>query len=837
MVASRLFAFRLFALTMATILSVALDPVRSIETFAAHSNYNLVASHLVVPVVAVAIDDPVATNTALVTSAIPLEDLVAFILSKNGPLAVTSDGTDVFASSLMVSHSASRRLGHAVANIKSMTDVSIDNVLAWFSNTLEAPRAAFLYAVTALTPKSSAPIAFLLPEIHRNYNLVATPLVSTAVAIDDPVATNTAPVTSAFALEDLIPFVLSKNGPLAVTSDGTDVFASSLLVSHSASRRLGDAVDDTKPSTNDSVDDVLAWFATTLKTTRAAFRNAVIALTLSSPAPTALLSPEIINILSKNFPLIMTTCEVDAMDDAKPSTNDSVDDVLAWFATTVKTTRAAFRHAVIALTLSSPAPTALLSPEIINLLSKQCPLIMTTCEVDAMDDAKPSTNDSVDDVLAWFATTLKTTRAAFRHAVIALTLSSPAPTAILSPEIINLLSKKCPFIVTTCEVDAMDDAKPSTSDSIDTVLLSWLSSTLKTKRNDFRHAVQRNATPIASPIALDDVFASSLAAPVILPTEPLTQSSLRAIRRNTTPSASPIALDDVFASSFAAPVILPTEPLAQSSLRAMRCNATPIACPIALDDVCALKLQKDGPITVTHEDQCSNSTDLFASGRIAVVSSSVAHEEDEEASDAPGSDRLFWVTLPLVLLQQESTPVAAAVPSPIAYEEEEEATNVPESDRLFWLTIPLVLLQEEATPVAASVPSPVAHEEDEEATNARESGRLFWLLVVGTMVIALVIKYVTEAIWYYYWSLFIHVDAEADADADDAVFDDADDVLEDVDDGVAGQDDVPVEAPVAAVTIAAPLRRSKRIAAQQCNALGPRRSARLASKPRVNYKS
>jgi hypothetical protein len=124
------------------------------------------------------------------------------------------------------------------------------------------------------------------------------------------------------------------------------------------------------------------------------------------------------------------------------------------------------------------------------------------------------------------------------------------------------------------------------------------------------------------------------------------------------------------------------------------------------------------------------------------------------------------------------------------------------------------------------------------------------ILVVGTMVVALVVEYVTEAIWYYYWLVFIHVDAEAeaDADADDDVLEDADDVLEDVDDGVASQDDVPVEAPVVTVTIAAPLRRSKRVAAQLCRALcsevapdpnatsGPRRSARLAAKPRVNYK-
>jgi hypothetical protein len=84
---------------------------------------------------------------------------------------------------------------------------------------------------------------------------------------------------------------------------------------------------------------------------------------------------------------------------------------------------------------------------------------------------------------------------------------------------------------------------------------------------------------------------------------------------------------------------------------------------------------------------------------------------------------------------------------------------------------------------------------------------------------------------------------------------DADDnVAEDVDDGVAGQDDVPVEAPVATVTTAAPLRRSSRVAAQLFRALylevtpnpevapnpfassGPRCSARLAAKRRVSCK-
>jgi hypothetical protein len=123
--------------------------------------------------------------------------------------------------------------------------------------------------------------------------------------------------------------------------------------------------------------------------------------------------------------------------------------------------------------------------------------------------------------------------------------------------------------------------------------------------------------------------------------------------------------------------------------------------------------------------------------------------------------------------------------------------------------------------------------------------------VVGSMVIALIAKYVTEAIWHCFWLVLIHDADDASEDADD-VFEDVDDILEDVDEWVAGQDDVPVEAPVATVTIAAPLRRSKRVAAQLCRALcsevapevgpsicatsGPRRSARLAAKSRVNYK-
>jgi hypothetical protein len=207
-----------------------------------------------------------------------------------------------------------------------------------------------------------------------------------------------------------------------------------------------------------------------------------------------------------------------------------------------------------------------------------------------------------------------------------------------------------------------------------------------------------------------------------------------------------------------------------------------------------------------------------------------------------------------------------------------------------------------------------------------------YTIVVWTIVVAFIAMKVTEAIWYYYWLVWIHAcastmqflilnpcyifsdfvknafkiivstafwalriattlvlrigdvgkdaddvlriehlgDVREDADnvvrigdvgedADDAlrigdVGEDADyvlridDVRGDADDDFAGQDDAPVEAPVAPVTVAAPRRRSERIAARQCRALfpevapnvcvargGPRRSARLAVMLRVNY--
>jgi hypothetical protein len=81
--------------------------------------------------------------------------------------------------------------------------------------------------------------------------------------------------------------------------------------------------------------------------------------------------------------------------------------------------------------------------------------------------------------------------------------------------------------------------------------------------------------------------------------------------------------------------------------------------------------------------------------------------------------------------------------------------------------------------------------------------------VVGTMVVALFAKYVTKTIWYYLRLVFIR------GDEDDAFLEDVGvGVPEDADDDFAGQDVAPAEAPVATVTIAAPLRRSKRVAAQ-----------------------
>ena len=409
--------------------------------------------------------------------------------------------------------------------------------------------------------------------VDRNAVLVVPCLaIVNTTAVDAPAATNTTTAASFIDLEDLFASSLWKTGPFAVTheereSNSTDLFASSILQSASASRRLKDSYDIASS----------LWLDASRRTSRR----------------------------------LRTV-----MDDIKPLTRDSVDNVLAWFANTLQAHRAAFRYAIAALSAST---------------SRRLRTVM--------DDIKPLAHDSVDNVLAWFANTLQAPRAAFRYAIAVMTSKAPVPTAFLSPEILNVLSKQCPLIVTTCEVDVMDATKPLTV--------------------------------------------------------------LQALR---------------IASRYA--------------ITAMTIGSIAFFCI------------------------------MIGSWQIL----------------------LGWVC-----------------------------------------DDPLNLL----------------------------------ILVVGTMVVALVVEYVTDAIWYYYWLVFIHVDVDddlediADALADigdvledvvdaledvDDVLEDVDDALEDVDDGVAVHDDVPVEAPVERVRIAmiaAPLRRSKRVAAQGCLA---RRSTRLAAKPRVNYK-
>jgi hypothetical protein len=96
--------------------------------------------------------------------------------------------------------------------------------------------------------------------------------------------------------------------------------------------------------------------------------------------------------------------------------------------------------------------------------------------------------------------------------------------------------------------------------------------------------------------------------------------------------------------------------------------------------------------------------------------------------------------------------------------EDEEIADAPGSSDLFFITMPLVLKPE-----------------DEEIADPPGSDRLLFVTVPLVL-----------AIWFYCWLVFIRVDA------DDAVFEDVGDVPEDADDGLAGQDDVPVEeAPVA----------------------------------------
>jgi hypothetical protein len=68
------------------------------------------------------------------------------------------------------------------------------------------------------------------------------------------------------------------------------------------------------------------------------------------------------------------------------------------------------RYAITALTPMSSIPARFVSPEILDNLFKQCPLIVTTCEVDAMD-TKP-------------LTVLEALHIAYRYAITALTIGS-----------------------------------------------------------------------------------------------------------------------------------------------------------------------------------------------------------------------------------------------------------------------------------------------------------------------------------------------------------------------------------------------------------------------------
>jgi hypothetical protein len=163
-------------------------------------------------------------------------------------------------------------------------------------------------------------------------------------------------------------------------------------------------------------------------------------------------------------------------------------------------------------------------------------------------------------------------------------------------------------------------------------------------------------------------------------------------------------------------------------------------------------------------------------------------------------------------------------------------------------------LLEDADPVAVpNIPLPLLH------ALPRSSRYAITMLTIGSVAFYCIVF----GLWQFLFGcvgddplkVLINADVGEEAasvSADrDVVADDH--LSEDVDDGVVdGQGDEPVEAPVATATIPAPLRRSKRVAAQlsraSCSevvqdvpqevalsmcATSPRRSARLAAKPRV----
>jgi hypothetical protein len=203
---------------------------------------------------------------------------------------------------------------------------------------------------------------------------------------------------------DLFASSLWKNGPFAVTHqeqvyNGTDLFALSLLQTASASLRLRENYDiasslwlDTKPMTTvlQPIRAVCHYTMTALAiggivayvVPHAIFHYAMTALMPKSSAPARSLSPDILHVLSKECPIIATTCEVDVVD-TKPMTTVLQPIIVVSRYTILRFTMTAFVP-------KSSAPARSLSPEIMRILSKQCARIATTCEVDAVD-TKPVT--------------------------------------------------------------------------------------------------------------------------------------------------------------------------------------------------------------------------------------------------------------------------------------------------------------------------------------------------------------------------------------------------------------------------------------------------------------
>jgi hypothetical protein len=153
-------------------------------------------------------------------------------------------------------------------------------------------------------------------------------------------------------------------------------------------------------------------------------------------------------------------------------------------------------------------PVRFLSPEIIRILSKQCPLISPSEPTCAMDVTKPLTRNSITNVLAWFANTklLQAPLIAFRAATTALSgivnycMKSSVPARFVSPEeIIRILSKQCPLIESdpTCKADAMDGFKSWTRASVKNVL-AWFANTrvLHAPRIAKADAMEQNTKPL-----------------------------------------------------------------------------------------------------------------------------------------------------------------------------------------------------------------------------------------------------------------------------------------------------------------------------------------------------